>query len=364
VTGARPRSRALLAAAVFPLAAAILLPSSSSAETEILAPTITPTLTGERGNNGWFLGPVTVTWQVTDPVGIESTQGCERRTVRRENRTDVTCRATNTNGVQRARTVVIRIDTAPPRVRPRAVRPPNRNGWYNRSVEFTPGGTDAASGIAWCTWTPSYSGPDARRIRISARCADRAGRSARGSRLINYDATPPRRLRGIRARPPDKYGWYGDDLRIRFAGRDGVSGIAGCSSHLYTGPNTPRAQVRGTCRDRAGNVRHKTVRFRFSKPLLVPGSGARPSSPPLLDWVDVRQARRYNVQLWRDGRKLLSRWPAASRFQLRWTWRYAGNEHRLRRGERYTWYVWPLLPGGYGELLGRSAFTLVAADDR
>ncbi|HXV56714.1 MAG TPA: hypothetical protein VD704_02505 [Gaiellaceae bacterium] len=305
-----------------------------------------------------------MTWQVSDPAGIKIKEGCERRTVRRETTgTEVTCRATNTNGITIAVTVTVRIDKRPPRVRPRGTRPPDANGWYNHRVEFTAGGRDSASGIAWCTRIPAYSGPDGRRIRVKARCGDVAGRTARGTRTFKYDGTPPRGVRAVRGRPPDKYGWYGDDLRIHFVGRDGLSGLARCSSHVYRGPDTPRARVRGGCRDRAGNVRQKTVRFKFSKPLLVPRNGARRPSPPVLDWVDVGKARRYNVQLWLDGRKVLSRWPTESRYPLRSTWTYGGAQHRLHRGERYTWYVWPLFARGYGELLGRSTFTLVRRDD-
>jgi hypothetical protein len=85
----------------------------------------------------------------------------------------------------------------------------------------------------------------------------------------------------------------------------------------------------------------------------------RVSSPPLLDWVGVPRARGYNVQLWHDGRKILSRWPTASQMQLDRRWSYQSRNSRLARGESYTWYVWPRFRHGYGKMLGSSRFAFV-----
>lgn len=355
----RPR-RPWLRAALIPFAAAALLPVGLGAQTDQSPPTITLFLDGELGRNGWHLGDTTVGWSYSDEQsGIRRTEGCDTNTVEAETTgTEFTCRVTNGAGLTVSSSYTVKLDKLPPRVRPRGARAPDANGWFNHPVRFLPGATDTASGIAWCNRIPSYAGPDRRRIRFVVRCRDRAGRRASGLLTFKYDETPPRKVRAVRKRPPDRYGWYSRNLRIRFVGKDALSGLAGCSSPVYRGPSTPRARVRGGCRDRAGNVTSKTVRFRFAKPLLVPAAGTRTGSPPLLDWVDVRRARGYNVQLWRDGRKLLSRWPDESRIRLGTTWKYGGRERRLRRGERYVWYVWPLLPSGYGDLLGRSTFTL------
>ena len=43
--------------------------------------------------------------------------------------------------------------------------------------------------------------------------------------------------------------------------------------------------------------------------LLAPPNGAVLTAPPLLRWSKVRGADYYNVQLLRDGRKVLSAWP-------------------------------------------------------
>ena len=50
--------------------------------------------------------------------------------------------------------------------------------------------------------------------------------------------------------------------------------------------------------------------------LLSPANGATVDGPPMLRWTEVHGARYYNVQLLRDGRKLLSAWPGEPRFKL------------------------------------------------
>jgi RTX calcium-binding nonapeptide repeat (4 copies) len=79
------------------------------------------------------------------------------------------------------------------------------------------------------------------------------------------------------------------------------------------------------------------------------------AAPPLLRWRPVSSAVLYNVQLWRDGRKLLSRWPERARLQLHRTWRYKNHRFRLRPAA-YRWYVWPWLGSRFGRVRVRSRF--------
>ena len=97
--------------------------------------------------------------------------------------------------------------------------------------------------------------------------------------------------------------------------------------------------------------------------LLRPRDGAVISRPPLFDWVKKARARFYNFQLERfrngDWRRVLSRWPTASSFQLTKTWRFDGRRYRFVRGW-YAWHVWPALgtrrKPDYGNLMGSNVF--------
>jgi hypothetical protein len=312
---------------------------------------------GDLGSNGWHIERTTVGWTF-GPAGEIKSSDCDTGTVEAETKgIPFTCTVTNHAGQTVSMEYVVKLDKTPPTVRPRATRRADRNGWFNHRVTFTPGGSDAISGIDRCTAIPAYTGPNRTGIKVRARCRNEAGLAAAGSFRFKYDDTAPS-VRAIIGRPPDRYGWYARDVRVRFAGRDAVSRLAGCSSRVYRGPDTPRASVTGWCRDRAGNQRNRTRWFRFSEPLLQPRRG-RVTSPPLLDWVDVRRALGYNAQVWHDGRKLLSKWPDNSRLQLHRSWRYQGTKYRLRRGETYKVYVWPRFRRGYGRLVGRGSFTFV-----
>jgi hypothetical protein len=172
---------------------------------------------------------------------------------------------------------------------------------------------------------------------------------------VRVDWTPPSVVWARRGRPPDLYGWYGHPVRFTFRGRDALSGIWRCPSRVYRGPNSANARVRGTCIDRAGNRRSRTITFRYQEPLLSPRSGRRVFRP-LLNWVSVTRARYYNVQVWRNGRRILNRWPAASQFQMPRTWVHEGILYRISSPGRYDWYVWPRFAGRYGKLIGHRYF--------
>ncbi|MBA2569061.1 MAG: hypothetical protein H0V11_06910, partial [Actinobacteria bacterium] len=93
--------------------------------------------------------------------------------------------------------------------------------------------------------------------------------------------------------------------------------------------------------------------------LFSPFAGARLTAPPLLRWRAVPKAHHFNVQVYRNGRKILSRWPTRPQFKLRRSWTERGRTYGLRPGV-YTWFVWPAYSRTrYGRMLGRSSFRIV-----
>ncbi|MGH3006338.1 MAG: hypothetical protein ACRDOS_10675 [Gaiellaceae bacterium] len=173
---------------------------------------------------------------------------------------------------------------------------------------------------------------------------------------IKIDWTPPTSVKVRPTRRPDVYGWYGHRVRFVFRGTDALSGIASCSRRLYDGPNRARASVTGSCEDLAGNSTARTVRLKYSKPLLRPQRGKRVRRAPFLDWVTVTNARFYNVQVWRDDRKILTRWPRRSRLQMPSRWTHEGVRYSMAVPGRYDVYVWPRFKGRYGKSIGHTYF--------
>lgn len=114
--------------------------------------------------------------------------------------------------------------------------------------------------------------------------------------------------------------------------------------------------------DRAGNASPAaTLAVRTSALMIAPRAGAQVGGPPRLVWMKVRGARFYNIQLFRNGRKILTSWPRGSHLQLGARWASGHARFALHRG-RYRWYVWPAFGKRtnphYGPLLGTSSFVV------
>ena len=79
-------------------------------------PVITPTISGPLGNNGWYVGPVTISWAVSDPeTGIASSTGCDPTTLTADTPgVKLTCSATNGVGLSSSVSVTVKIDQTPP----------------------------------------------------------------------------------------------------------------------------------------------------------------------------------------------------------------------------------------------------------
>jgi hypothetical protein len=83
-------------------------------------PVIVPTLTPAPNASGWNLGPVTVTWSVTDPEsGIVSSTGCGATTISTETPAaglPITCSAVNGAGLSASKTVTVKVDMSAPTI--------------------------------------------------------------------------------------------------------------------------------------------------------------------------------------------------------------------------------------------------------
>ena len=113
--------------------------------------------------------------------------------------------------------------------------------------------------------------------------------------------------------------------------------------------------------DLAGNVSALGEVTAWPSPFLAPGYREVVHTSPLVDWRSVPRATYYNMQLWRNGRKILSVWPTRSQYRLRSSWTFNGRRHLLAGGP-VTVYVWagfgPKAAVRYGPLYGRTTFTL------
>ncbi|WP_394751875.1 HYR domain-containing protein [Crenothrix sp.] len=78
-------------------------------------PVITPTVTGTMGQNGWFIGPVTVSWSATDAQSAITSPACPSVVISTNGIGQTrACTATSAGGTATVNTQLINIDTLAP----------------------------------------------------------------------------------------------------------------------------------------------------------------------------------------------------------------------------------------------------------
>jgi hypothetical protein len=286
-------------------------------------------------------------------------------------------------------------------------RQPDQNGWYVKPVSFVFSGSDATSGLAGCD-TVGYSGPDSGSASVTGACHDKAGNAGILAVPLAYDATPPSFVAADAAAYDSAVTltWRaaGDPTKIL------VTRTPGSGTLVFGGSET-RLDDKGlqngvqysyalTAVDAAGNTAQRSLvatpnaaagpqpavvatttpasatttatpsptpgvatRKASATNLVGPRFGARLRQPPLLRWKAVAKTRYYNVQLWRNGHKILSLHPRRAKLQLRRSWTYRGKRYRLTPAT-YEWFVWPGVgtptARKFGPMLGASRFTVIA----
>jgi len=141
------------------------LPGFFAAAIDTTPPVITPNLSGPSGSNGWYTGPVNLTWTVSDPEsGIATSAGCGSTRV--TSSTVLTCSATNGAGLTSSVSVTIKIDSTSPSISgmPAAgcsLWPPNNKLVLVGSVSATAGPSGVASfSVSGTSNEPAGQNPD------------------------------------------------------------------------------------------------------------------------------------------------------------------------------------------------------------
>jgi hypothetical protein len=308
--------------------------------------------------NGWFRTTVTLNWSFVDPESIiTSTVGCDSKTLTADTAgTQFTCSVESDGGTTTV-TAKIKLDKTPPTIAATAERTADANGWYNRPLTVSFSGADITSGLAGCSPSSVYGGPDNAGASVAGSCTDNAGNAAAAALSFKYDATAPTLFavtKKLGNRMADVSWRKSTDTQIvevfRVPGRAGQG-----ETVVYQGTETGfrdtglavgrKYEYRVIGVDEAANRAEHKVDLVATGPLLSPAPAERVTSPPTLVWTPVRKASYYNVQLYRGGRRVMSAWPDRTSYRLRRTWLYKGRRYRLRPG-LYRWYVWP----GYGRI--------------
>jgi hypothetical protein len=250
-------------------------------------PTLTSPVPGRPPDFGsWWNHPVTIAFAATDATsGIAS---CDSVAYAGPDNSaaDVAGSCRDVAGNVAGTHSTVKYDATPPTITAVTTdRPPDLDGWWNHPVEVALAGSDATSGIAGCD-TVTYSGPDVAAHDVAGSCSDRAGNSSTATTAIKYDATAPTITSVSPERPPDYDGWWNHPVKVAFAGTDQLSGLAYCDTIVYSGSDTPSADVTGNCTDRAGNAAtgRLEVKYDDQPPVLEPLPPEVGSNQAVVHW--------------------------------------------------------------------------------
>jgi hypothetical protein len=337
-------------------------------------PSVSASLARDPDTNGWYTSPVAVSFSGDGgPSGISS---CTSGTYSGPDGGAVQLSGSCTDGAGNtgSASVTIKYDGAAPTVTPAPERPPDIDGWYNHPVKVAFTGQDAGSGVVECSPPVTYAGPDGNPAKLVGQCRDGVGRLSEPVTFeLRYDATTPARPAVNAKRSPSAVAlsWTSVPDAVRFEVVRAPGGDGKKPAVVYSGKARrfvdrsakPRSRYWYEVRlyDQAGNVARRTVAIRPATGILTPGNGAVLRRAPVVRWAPVKNARFYNVQLWRRRSKLLTMWPSKPRFRLGSSWTFAGKRRELTNG-RYQLFVWPafgtVAEPRYGKLVGKIDFVV------
>jgi hypothetical protein len=239
----------------------------------------------------WYRTNVTVDWHWLPADGVGT--GCNSQILSQDSPPSGTPEACHVAWESTARTadllIRIKVDKTPPNVTDATpARGPDQGGWYNHPVEFAFHGADATSGLQSCS-SVSYNGPDSGTATVTGTCQDVAGNVASRSIPLRYDATPPTVVDITPSRPPDHDGWYNAPVDFGFTGIDATSGLDGCPTVSYRGPDGADTRVTGTCTDRAGNTASRSLGINYD------------ATPPALDDLSATGGNHSATLTWQGS---------------------------------------------------------------
>jgi len=244
---------------------------------------------GKRGQNGWWLSDVSVTFTATDNLSGFTPEGnltaeVTTRTLGEGENLMIYASFTDLAGNEaKIQTGPFKVDKTPPKITPILIPHPNRNGWNNGEVEVRFACEDAVSGVASCP-DPVKLTEEGKGQVIRGEATDRAGNRAETSVTVNIDKQKPKVQLGEPRGVLGREGWYVSDVIVPFTATDNLSGFAPDGKLRIEGSQRSSGEgsnirIGISVSDLAGNTTEVTAGpFKIDK--TPPTLTAQPSHPP------------------------------------------------------------------------------------
>jgi hypothetical protein len=337
-------------------------------------PGVTLDLSRGPDSNGWYTKPLP--YSATGDDGTSGVASCSSGTYSGPDSGEakISASCTDNAGNTGSGSTSIRYDATAPEVAAVPDRAARAGGWYNATLRVSFTGKDSGSGVKECSPPVEYKGPDANPAKLVGQCRDNAGHlSAPLTFEFRFDSTkPPRPVVTFLHRGASiALSWKRprDVVRSEVMRSPGLRGKRAAVVWSGRGTRFVDRKIASGMRywyevrlyDQAGNVAARSVGVRPVVGVLSPVNGAVLRGSPVIEWVAVKKARFYNVQLWRGGTKVLTTWLTTTRLALPRSWRFGGKRQRLVAGS-YRVFIWPAFGTpknpGYGRLVGRVGFVI------
>jgi len=236
------------------------------------APSITGAIvSGTKGNNGWYVGPVKVHFTCDD--NLSGVVTCPDDVTLTDNGTNSATGTTTDKAGNSATTTVsdIKIDQTAPKTTAVVPTPPT-SGWYADAVLVTLSGNDKVSGVdatyykvddgAAQRYTDAFNFGTMGTHTIKYWSVDAAGNveDATGNSLtLKVDTVAPG-IKGARTPAANAHGWNNTDVDVTFTCSDADSGVVeGCGPDATVTNEGANQTVVGNAQDVAGNKSSATV---------------------------------------------------------------------------------------------------------
>jgi hypothetical protein len=176
--------------------ASFTLKVNAAAPSDSTPPTITPTVTGTLGDNGWHTSNVAVSWVVSDPQSaVSSSSGCGSTTITADqDATIYTCTATSAGGTSTESVTVKRDATAPSVRAGTPTGTPGQHDWYTSDVTVPFTASDSGSGLAdsaQASFSVTSTTTGSAVSIASGTVKDQAGNTASAAVTVAIDAANP-----------------------------------------------------------------------------------------------------------------------------------------------------------------------------
>jgi hypothetical protein len=250
-------------------------PVSVTVKRDATAPVLEPVVTGDLGDDGWYVGDVAVSWTATDATsGLGPATACAPASLAADatSRT-FSCSVRDLAGNVATSSVTVKRDATDPVIVSHVAGTSGSDGWYTGDVDVTWDVSDATSSVASTTGCDKVTlDHDSAGTSYTCTATDVAGNETSKSVSVKRDATAPSATFTLDGTRGDA-AWFRGPVLVDWTVSDGLSGlgaVVGCVDQGVSGDG--RHQLDCAVTDGAGNATHATalVDIDGTAPVITP----------------------------------------------------------------------------------------------